>query len=257
MNENGGLLKIISPPLSLICIYMKKNIFFMVLIAMIACFASSVNAQNNNVQFDPCQTAYYLNIASKIGNEPFTEVIKDGVPKYYIRTKGYAGVNGGADILTQNGETAIEPTANMLVGYQWRHWHAELRVGGRNFSYMGTKKFGLHCDVGAYYDFLPVTKDWNIYVGAFAGYQHIKFQYNVTDCIEDMGTVTTSIPYKGNSFRYGGELGITKTLHYTNTIGVYGRCFTYKYNAGATEYNPVVCEVGVRLTFGLGRLVKP
>lgn len=239
---------------------MKKNIFIAALIAVIACFAgaTTVNAQNKeNMQFDPCQTAYYLNIASKIGNEPFTEVIKDGVPRYYVRTKWYAGLTGGTAILTQNGETAIEPTANMLVGYQWRHWHAELRVGGRNFSYMGTQKFGLHCDVGAYYDFLPVTKDWNIYVGAFAGYQHIKFQYNVTDCIEDMGTVETSIPYKGNSFRYGGELGITKTLHYTNTIGVYGRAYTYKYNAGEAEYNPVVFEIGLRLTFGLGRLVKP
>lgn len=238
---------------------MKKNIFIAALIAVIACFAgaTTVNAQNNNVQFDPCQTAYYLNIASKIGNEPFTEVIKNGVPKYYIRTKWYAGVNGGADILTQNGETAIEPTANILVGYQWRHWHAEARVGMRQFTYLDEKKLGMHCDLGIYYDFLPVTKDWNIYVGAFAGYQHIKFQYNVTDCIEDMGTVTTNIPYKGNSFRYGGELGISKTFHYTNTIGVYGRCFTYKYNAGEAEFNPVVCEVGLRLTFGLGRLVKP
>lgn len=266
MNENGGLLKIISPPLSLICIIMKKNIFIAALIAVIACFASSVNAQNKeNMQFDPCQTAYYLKIASMIGNEPFTEVIKDGVPRYYIRTGWYAGLTGGTDILTQNDKLTAELTGNTIVGYQWRHWHTELRVGVRQFSYTKennekVQRCGLHCDAGAYYDFVPVTKNWNFYIGAFAGYQFIKYRYIVTECLEGMGTVATPVPYNGNSVRYGAELGITKTFHYTNTIGVYGRCCTYKYHAGETnkiEYNPVVFEVGVRLTFGLGRLVKP
>lgn len=227
----------------------KQNILA-VLVAVIASLFISVNASAQSS--DDCLMAQYLKISAKVGNGPFTEVMKDGVATYYRRTGWYMGLNGGINALKVNGENSINPTGAISVGHEFKHWHAEFRGGATQFEYLGNKKIGLVTDLGVYYDFFPAKgRNWNIYAGVFAGYQHIKFKYVIEDC-----NTTVEIPYKGNSFRYGAELGITKQIHYTNSIGVYGRVFSYKYNAGEKEYNPVVCEVGLKLTFGLNRKVR-
>lgn len=229
---------------------MKKNIFIIAIMAVIASFIFSINA--NAQSPDDCLMAQYLKISAKVGNGPFTEVMKNGKATYYRRTGWYIGFNGGINALKVNDKNSINPTGAISVGHEFRHWHAEFRGGATQFEYLGSKKIGLVTDLGVYYDFLPAKgRNWNIYAGVFAGYQHIKFKYVIEDC-----NTTVEIPYKGNSFRYGAEIGVTKQLHYTNSIGVYGRVFSYKYNAGEKVYNPVVCEVGLKLTFGLNRKVR-
>ncbi len=228
---------------------MGKKYILAALVAVIASFFT-VNANAQSV--DECMMAQYLKISAKVGNGPFTEVMKNGKATYYRRTGWYVGLNGGATALKVNDKNSINPTGAISVGHEFRHWHAEFRGGATQFEYLGSKKLGLVTDLGVYYDFFPAKgRNWNIYAGAFAGYQHIKFKYVVVDC-----NTTVEIPYKGNSLRYGAEIGISKQIHYTNSIGVYGRVFSYKYNAGEKEYNPIVCEVGVKLTFGLNRKVK-
>lgn len=233
---------------------MKTNMFIIAIIAMIASFAGiqRVNAQ----ELSNCEEAYYLRLASKLGNRPYTQVTKDGKSTYYARTGYYIGVTGGTTFVTQNGELAVDPTATVSFGREERHFHWEVRAGAKQFSYLGEKKIGLVTDAGIYYDFFPAkARKFNIYAGVFAGYQYVRFKYNDTQCI-DGDEITVSMPYRGNSFRYGGEVGFNIPIHYTHSVGAFGRVYSYSYDAGGEKFNPVVGEVGIRLTFGLGRKVK-
>ena len=206
---------------------MKTKNIIIALVAMIASFAGiqRLNAQ----ELTNCEEAYYLRLASKLGNRPYTQVTKDGTVSF---------------------------------GREERHFHWEVRAGAKQFSYLGEKKIGLVTDAGIYYDFFPAkarksakARKFNIYAGVFAGYQYVRFKYNDTQCI-DGDEITVSMPYRGNSFRYGGEVGFNIPIHYTHSVGAFGRVYSYSYDAGGEKFTPVVGEVGIRLTFGLGRKVK-
>ena len=62
---------------------MKKNIFIMAIIAVIACFAgaTTATAQNKN-QTTACTEAYYTKLAQKMEGKPYVEMMHDGVPSY-------------------------------------------------------------------------------------------------------------------------------------------------------------------------------
>ena len=159
---------------------MKKNIFIIAIMAVIASFIFSINA--NAQSPDDCLMAQYLKISAKVGNGPFTEVMKNGKATYYRRTGWYIGFNGGINALKVNDKNSINPTGAISVGHEFRHWHADFRGGATQFEYLGSKKIGLVTDLGVYYDFLPAKgRNWNIYAGVFAGYQHIKFKYVIED----------------------------------------------------------------------------
>ncbi len=218
---------------------------------------SAANAQE--VSDNASMPARYMGLAQKLGNTPFVAVIKDGKLTCY-RLKGwYVGASGAANFKKMNGKNVMNPNGAAIIGYQGNHWHTEARIGASQFEYQGKKKIGLQTDLGIYYDILPLKgSKANVYIGAFAGYNAINFDYVQEACTDADGNYTpkTTTQYKGNYVRVGGEVGVTIRVHYTNNIGVYGRVSTYQYSAGGHKFNPTAAEVGVRLTFGLGRKVK-
>lgn len=203
--------------------------------------------------------ARYMGLAQKLGNTPFTAKVKDGKLTCY-RLKGwYTGIAGAANFKKVNDKNVVNPNAAAIIGYTGNHWHSEARVGANQFEYQGEKKFGLQTDLGIYYDILPLKgSKANVYIGGFVGYQAVKFTYIKEACTDAEGNCIprTVTPYDGNSVRYGGEVGVTLRMHYTNNIGAYGRVYSYSYKAGGQKFSPTTVEVGVRLTFGLGRKVK-
>lgn len=232
---------------------MKTNIKMIItmILVVISSFAGSFNisAQSSETAIK----ASHLDLANRVGNTSFTAVIKDGHLTCHRHQGWYLGANGGANFSKVANETAINPNLSGLVGYEFKNWHTEIRAGETQFSYMGSQKFGFQTDLGIYYDFMPIKdRKFNIYAGAFGGYQHVKFLYQIEDC-----DVKVTIPYKGNSLRYGAEIGANwRMMKNTSSAGIYARVFTYKYNAGENYKNPIVGEVGLRLTFGICRKVK-
>ena len=238
----------------------------MMLVAIIADFISigNMNAQDN----DACLQARYLELQRKAGSGPFTEVIKNGEATYYRRTGWYLGVNGGATMRTINSEMAVSPNGAIEAGYEFPHWHAEVRGGALMFDFRGKSTVGLQSDLGVYYDFFPAKgRKFNIYAGAFVGYQYMKVRYGIgQDCNDPESTdPLVELTHKENSVRAGLEAGATYQLNYVHSIGLYVRGYAYQYSLEMTDtegnpyketYTPVVGEVGIRLTFGLGRIFR-
>lgn len=231
------------------------------IVAMIIGFGTSANAQYS----DACLQAKYLELQKKAGSGPFTEVIKNGEATYYRRTGWYLGVNGGATIKNINDEMNINPNAAISVGHEFNRWHAEVRGGALMFDFRGEKTVGVQSDFGAYFDFFPAkSRKFNVYAGAFVGYQYMKVRYGIgKDCNDPESTKPlVELTHKENSIRAGLEAGISYQLKYVHSIGLYVRGYAYQYSLEKTDENgspyketftPLVGEVGLRLTFGLGR----
>ena len=237
----------------------------MMLVALIVAFIGigTVNAQDND-----CLQSKYLELQRKAGSGPFTEVIKNGEAKYYRRTGWYLGVNGAATARTINSEMSISPNAAIEAGYEFPHWHVEARGGALMFDFRGKSTVGLQSDLGVYYDFFPAkARKFNVYAGIFLGYQYMKVRYGIgKDCNDPESTKPlVELTHKENSVRAGLEAGVTFQLNYVHSIGIYARGYTYQYSLEKTDdagnpydekFNPIVGEVGIRLTFGLGRIFR-
>lgn len=235
------------------------------IVTILAAFITigTINAQDND-----CLQSKYLELQRKAGSGPFTEVIKNGEAKYYRRTGWYLGVNGAATMRTINSEMSISPNAAISAGYEFPHWHVEARGGALMFDFRGKSTVGLQSDLGVYYDFFPAkTRKFNIYTGVFLGYQYMKVRYGIgKDCNDPESTKPlVELTHKENSVRVGLEAGVTFQINYVHSIGIYARGYTYQYSLEKTDdagkpynekFTPIVGEVGLRLTFGLGRIFR-
>ena len=229
-----------------------KNIFALLIIAIMAMVLTPASAQETEVG------QRYLDFSNRVGRFFHAEV-KDGKLTGYRLNGIYIGASGGATFKKVNSASVINPNAAAIIGVMGNHWHAEARIGATQFEYMGAKKIGLQTDLGLYYDFLPlVGSKANFYIGGFGGYQAVKFNFVKEACTDEAGNYypKTTTPYSGNSFRFGGEVGATIRVHYTNHIGVYARCYTYSFKAGEQKVNACAVEAGLRFTFGINRKVK-
>ena len=227
-----------------------KYFFALIIATLMVAVLTPASAQEVNQR--------YLDFSNRVGRYFHAEV-KDGKLTGYRLNGIYLGASGAATFKKVNSEQVINPNAAAIIGVMGNHWHSEARIGATQFEYMGAKKIGLQTDLGLYYDFLPlVGSKANFYVGAFGGYQAVKFNFVKEACTDEAGNYypRTITPYSGNSFRFGGEVGATIRVHYTNHIGVYARYYTYSYKAGEQKVNAGSFEVGMRLTFGINRKVK-
>ena len=244
---------------------MKKNIFIMALIAMIACFAgaTTATAQNKN-QTTACTEAYYTKLAQKMEGKPYVEMMHDGVPSYKKYTGWFLGAGAGLNFPNIDGLSTTEPLGEVIIGQQKRGFHWELRAGVRQFKFHEETELGLHAVAGAFWDPIDLRKDWGISLGAFAGAQKIKYSYTLEGCDSNGKPITDYNVSKPNPWLVGAEVQIKKAIGYTNNLGLSLRGFVYQYDtkmsingeAVSKTKTAVNLQVAVTFTFGLGRKVS-